>query len=161
MRVTDNIPQIISFIKTIIASGQAYATSQGKTYCKAAPCSAHAQECSTLSNPVLGSDEIPCARLPFCSLTDRVWATCLWWHEWADQLLLSFEDKCSSLLNIIVYCNELLSKLLWGNPGLASKESWGNLLALNRRCCERRACKAQRVDLFWQSWWLWKDSSAL
>lgn len=72
MRVTDNIPQIISFIKTIIASGQAYATSQGKTYCKAAPCSAHAQEFSTLSNPVLGSDEIPCARLPFCSLTDGV-----------------------------------------------------------------------------------------
>ncbi|XP_009948241.1 PREDICTED: probable cysteine--tRNA ligase, mitochondrial, partial [Leptosomus discolor] len=32
MRVTDNIPQIISFIKTIIASGQAYATSQGNVY---------------------------------------------------------------------------------------------------------------------------------
>ncbi|NXY22606.1 SYCM protein, partial [Atrichornis clamosus] len=32
MRVTDNIPQIISFINTIIASGQAYATSQGNVY---------------------------------------------------------------------------------------------------------------------------------
>ncbi|NXU74936.1 SYCM protein, partial [Oreotrochilus melanogaster] len=32
MRVTDNIPQIISFIKTIIACGQAYATSQGNVY---------------------------------------------------------------------------------------------------------------------------------
>ncbi|KAM6438724.1 putative cysteine--tRNA ligase, mitochondrial isoform 2-T2 [Rhynochetos jubatus] len=32
MRVTDNIPQIISFIKTIIASGQAYVTSQGNVY---------------------------------------------------------------------------------------------------------------------------------
>ncbi|NXK11426.1 SYCM protein, partial [Herpetotheres cachinnans] len=32
MRVTDNIPHIISFIKTIIASGQAYATSQGNVY---------------------------------------------------------------------------------------------------------------------------------
>ncbi|KAM6098187.1 putative cysteine--tRNA ligase, mitochondrial isoform 4-T4 [Theristicus caerulescens] len=32
IRVTDNIPQIISFIKTIIASGQAYATSQGNVY---------------------------------------------------------------------------------------------------------------------------------
>ncbi|XP_068026862.1 probable cysteine--tRNA ligase, mitochondrial isoform X2 [Melanerpes formicivorus] len=32
MRVTDNIPQIIAFIKTIIASGQAYATSQGNVY---------------------------------------------------------------------------------------------------------------------------------
>ncbi|XP_075596239.1 putative cysteine--tRNA ligase, mitochondrial isoform X1 [Balearica regulorum gibbericeps] len=32
MRVTDNIPQIISFIKTIIASGHAYATSQGNVY---------------------------------------------------------------------------------------------------------------------------------
>ncbi|NXL34706.1 SYCM protein, partial [Glaucidium brasilianum] len=32
MRVTDNIPQIISFIKAIIASGQAYATSQGNVY---------------------------------------------------------------------------------------------------------------------------------
>ncbi|XP_064296366.1 probable cysteine--tRNA ligase, mitochondrial isoform X2 [Phalacrocorax carbo] len=31
MRVTDNIPQIIAFIKTIIASGQAYATSQADT----------------------------------------------------------------------------------------------------------------------------------
>ncbi|NXG08855.1 SYCM protein, partial [Sakesphorus luctuosus] len=32
MRVTDNIPQIISFIKRIIANGQAYATSQGNVY---------------------------------------------------------------------------------------------------------------------------------
>ncbi|NWU02389.1 SYCM protein, partial [Urocynchramus pylzowi] len=32
MRVTDNIPQIISFIKTIISNGQAYATSQGNVY---------------------------------------------------------------------------------------------------------------------------------
>ncbi|XP_035174014.1 probable cysteine--tRNA ligase, mitochondrial isoform X2 [Oxyura jamaicensis] len=32
MRVTENIPQIISFIKTIIAKGQAYATSQGNVY---------------------------------------------------------------------------------------------------------------------------------
>ncbi|NWU53630.1 SYCM protein, partial [Dromas ardeola] len=32
MRVTDNIPHIISFIKTIIDSGQAYATSQGNVY---------------------------------------------------------------------------------------------------------------------------------
>ncbi|XP_058705371.1 probable cysteine--tRNA ligase, mitochondrial isoform X3 [Poecile atricapillus] len=32
MRVTENIPQIISFIKTIISSGQAYATSQGNVY---------------------------------------------------------------------------------------------------------------------------------
>ncbi|NXI98359.1 SYCM protein, partial [Psophia crepitans] len=32
MRVTDHIPQIISFIKTIIDSGQAYATSQGNVY---------------------------------------------------------------------------------------------------------------------------------
>ncbi|KAJ7412557.1 putative cysteine--tRNA ligase, mitochondrial [Willisornis vidua] len=32
MRVTDNIPQIISFIKKIIANGQAYATSQGNVY---------------------------------------------------------------------------------------------------------------------------------
>ncbi|NXP54117.1 SYCM protein, partial [Heliornis fulica] len=32
MRVTDNIPQIIAFIKTIIASGQAYATLQGNVY---------------------------------------------------------------------------------------------------------------------------------
>ncbi|XP_068036254.1 probable cysteine--tRNA ligase, mitochondrial isoform X2 [Anomalospiza imberbis] len=32
MRVTDNIPQIISFIETIISSGQAYATSQGNVY---------------------------------------------------------------------------------------------------------------------------------
>ncbi|NWS60240.1 SYCM protein, partial [Chunga burmeisteri] len=32
MRVTDNIPQIISFIKTILASGQAYATPQGNVY---------------------------------------------------------------------------------------------------------------------------------
>ncbi|NWU76270.1 SYCM protein, partial [Onychorhynchus coronatus] len=32
MRVTDNIPQIISFIKTIIANGQAYTTSQGNVY---------------------------------------------------------------------------------------------------------------------------------
>ncbi|NXI52446.1 SYCM protein, partial [Chloroceryle aenea] len=32
MRVTDNIPQIISFIKTIIACGQAYSTSQGNVY---------------------------------------------------------------------------------------------------------------------------------
>ncbi|NXC96761.1 SYCM protein, partial [Certhia familiaris] len=32
MRVTDHIPQIISFIKTIISSGQAYATSQGNVY---------------------------------------------------------------------------------------------------------------------------------
>lgn len=66
MRVTDNIPQIISFIKTIIASGQAYATSQGKTYSKATPFSAHVQEISALGNPVLGSDKIPCARLSFC-----------------------------------------------------------------------------------------------
>lgn len=41
MRVTDNIPLIISFIKTIISSGQAYATSQGKTLSKVTPCSAH------------------------------------------------------------------------------------------------------------------------
>ncbi|XP_055658775.1 probable cysteine--tRNA ligase, mitochondrial isoform X3 [Falco peregrinus] len=32
MRVTDNIPHIISFIKKIIACGQAYATSQGNVY---------------------------------------------------------------------------------------------------------------------------------
>ncbi|NXG16860.1 SYCM protein, partial [Grallaria varia] len=32
MRVTDNIPQIISFIKTIIDNGQAYATSRGNVY---------------------------------------------------------------------------------------------------------------------------------
>uniref|UniRef100_A0A674HHQ4 cysteine--tRNA ligase n=1 Tax=Taeniopygia guttata TaxID=59729 RepID=A0A674HHQ4_TAEGU len=32
MRVTDNIPQIISFIETIMSSGQAYATSQGNVY---------------------------------------------------------------------------------------------------------------------------------
>ncbi|XP_031469649.1 probable cysteine--tRNA ligase, mitochondrial [Phasianus colchicus] len=32
MRVTENIPLIISFIKTIIANGQAYATSQGNVY---------------------------------------------------------------------------------------------------------------------------------
>ncbi|NXN32236.1 SYCM protein, partial [Nycticryphes semicollaris] len=32
MRVTDNIPQIISFIKTILDSGQAYATSEGNVY---------------------------------------------------------------------------------------------------------------------------------
>ncbi|NXX32939.1 SYCM protein, partial [Nicator chloris] len=32
MRVTDNIPEIISFIKRIISSGQAYATSQGNVY---------------------------------------------------------------------------------------------------------------------------------
>ncbi|NWH93710.1 SYCM protein, partial [Aegithalos caudatus] len=32
MRVTDNIPQIISFIETIISNGQAYATSQGNVY---------------------------------------------------------------------------------------------------------------------------------
>ncbi|XP_008941606.1 PREDICTED: probable cysteine--tRNA ligase, mitochondrial, partial [Merops nubicus] len=32
MRVTDNIPQIISFINTIIAKGQAYATSRGNVY---------------------------------------------------------------------------------------------------------------------------------
>ncbi|KAM6290728.1 putative cysteine--tRNA ligase, mitochondrial isoform 2-T2 [Porphyrio hochstetteri] len=32
MRVTDSIPQIIAFIKTVIASGQAYATSQGNVY---------------------------------------------------------------------------------------------------------------------------------
>ncbi|XP_063248846.1 probable cysteine--tRNA ligase, mitochondrial isoform X1 [Prinia subflava] len=32
MRVTDSIPQIISFIKTIISNGQAYATSQGNVY---------------------------------------------------------------------------------------------------------------------------------
>ncbi|XP_063999819.1 probable cysteine--tRNA ligase, mitochondrial isoform X1 [Pogoniulus pusillus] len=32
MRVTDNIPQIIAFIQAIIASGQAYATSQGNVY---------------------------------------------------------------------------------------------------------------------------------
>ncbi|NXR83163.1 SYCM protein, partial [Pycnonotus jocosus] len=32
MRVTDNIPQIISFIKKIISRGQAYATSQGNVY---------------------------------------------------------------------------------------------------------------------------------
>uniref|UniRef100_A0A8C3TR45 cysteine--tRNA ligase n=1 Tax=Catharus ustulatus TaxID=91951 RepID=A0A8C3TR45_CATUS len=32
MRVTDNIPQIISFIKKIVSSGQAYATSQGNVY---------------------------------------------------------------------------------------------------------------------------------
>ncbi|NWI49773.1 SYCM protein, partial [Calyptomena viridis] len=32
MRVTDNIPQIISFIKTIVASGQAYTTCQGNVY---------------------------------------------------------------------------------------------------------------------------------
>lgn len=53
MKVTDNIPQIISFIKTIIASGQAYATSQGKTCIKATPSSAHVQEINALSNPVL------------------------------------------------------------------------------------------------------------
>lgn len=41
MRVTDNIPQIISFIKKILSSGQAYATSQGKTLSKVTPCSAH------------------------------------------------------------------------------------------------------------------------
>ncbi|KAM4682579.1 putative cysteine--tRNA ligase, mitochondrial isoform 3-T3 [Amazona ochrocephala] len=32
MRVTENIPQIISFIETVIANGQAYATSQGNVY---------------------------------------------------------------------------------------------------------------------------------
>ncbi|XP_025958253.2 probable cysteine--tRNA ligase, mitochondrial isoform X3 [Dromaius novaehollandiae] len=32
MRVTENIPQIVSFIKRIIASGQAYATSEGNVY---------------------------------------------------------------------------------------------------------------------------------
>ncbi|NXI40523.1 SYCM protein, partial [Galbula dea] len=32
MRVTDNIPQIISFIEAVIASGQAYTTSQGNVY---------------------------------------------------------------------------------------------------------------------------------
>ncbi|NXL92364.1 SYCM protein, partial [Alectura lathami] len=32
MRVTENIPHIISFIKTIIDNGQAYATSQGNVY---------------------------------------------------------------------------------------------------------------------------------
>ncbi|NXX89932.1 SYCM protein, partial [Centropus bengalensis] len=32
MRVTDHIPQIISFIKTIITRGQAYATPQGNVY---------------------------------------------------------------------------------------------------------------------------------
>lgn len=66
MRVTENIPQIISFIETVIANGQAYATSQGKTYSKATPCSAHVQEISAPSNPGLGSDEIPCARLSCC-----------------------------------------------------------------------------------------------
>ncbi|XP_009664702.2 probable cysteine--tRNA ligase, mitochondrial isoform X2 [Struthio camelus] len=32
MRVTENIPQIVSFIKRIIASGQAYTTSEGNVY---------------------------------------------------------------------------------------------------------------------------------
>lgn len=37
-------------------------------------------------------------------------------------------------------CGEVLVWLL--------QESWGNLLALNRRCCKRCACKVQCVDFF-------------
>ncbi|MEE6521494.1 hypothetical protein FKM82_019727 [Ascaphus truei] len=32
MRVTENIPQIVSFIEQIIANGHAYATPQGNVY---------------------------------------------------------------------------------------------------------------------------------
>lgn len=50
-------------------------------------------------------------------------------------------------------CNELLSQLLWGSPGLGSARELGEAYSCSRRWmsamyCKRHACKTQCVENF-------------